>query len=138
MKSQPHRIHSQNQARWLAPNKPEEELYDLQNDPYELNNLALQPELRDTLMHLRRVLDKWIVETNDLGRIPENELIAKWLPNGKQPKLPPLEMQESNDKISLYSSKTDATVLWKQPQDSLWNIYIEPLPNSISFEAKAS
>ena len=128
---------NQNQARWLEPNKPEEELYDLQNDPYELNNLALQPELRDTLMHLRRVLDKWIVETNDLGRIPENELIAKWLPNGKQPKLPPLEMQESNDKISLYSSKTDATVLWKQPQDSLWNIYIEPLPNSISFEAKA-
>lgn len=125
------------QSRWLDPNKPEEELYDLQNDPYELNNLVAQPELNDTLIHLRKVLDKWMVETNDLGRIPEEELIAKWLPNGEHSQLPPLEMKEENHVIRLMSAKTDATILWKQPQDSLWTIYTEPIPNSISFEAKS-
>lgn len=128
---------NENQARWLAPNKPEEELYDLENDPYELNNLVADPQVRDTLLHLRGVLNTWIDETNDLGRIPEAELIAKWLPNGEQRKLPPLEMEDKNEEIRLMSTKTDATILWKKPQDSLWNIYTEPIPNTISFEAKS-
>lgn len=125
------------QSFWLHPTKPEEELYDLQNDPYELNNLATLPQVQDTLALLRKVMNDWIIETNDLGRIPEEELVAKWLPDGKQPQLPALEMQEGNDDISLHSSKTDATILWKLPQDSLWNIYKKPLPYGTSFEAKS-
>jgi len=125
------------QALWLHPTKPSEELYNLQNDPYELNNLATIPEMKDTLLQLRGVLNEWIIETNDLGEIPEDDLIAKWLPEGKQPQLPPLEMEDRNDQIHLISSKTDATILWKQPNDSLWNIYTEPIPNTISFEAKS-
>jgi len=125
------------QSAWLHPTKPEEELYDLQNDPNELNNLAALPEMQDTLVHLRKVLNDWIKETNDLGRIPENELIAQWLPDGKQQKLPPLEMQEENDGITLHSSKTDATILWRTTQDSLWSIYSKPLAKTTSFEAKS-
>ena len=128
---------NENQARWLHPEKPEEELYDLVKDPYELNNLAALSEMQDTLNVLRNVLNEWIKETNDLGEIPEDELIAKWLPDRRQPQLPPLEMEDKNDEIRLISMKTDATILWKQPQDSLWNIYTEPIPNTISFEAKS-
>ncbi|NNE76843.1 MAG: sulfatase, partial [Pricia sp.] len=40
---------NEKQALWLNPTKPEEELYDLQEDPYELENLASKPELQDTL-----------------------------------------------------------------------------------------
>lgn len=128
---------NEEQSSWLHPTKPEEELYDLQNDPYELANLATLPQMQDTLIHLRKVLNDWVIETNDLGRIPEDELVAKWLPKGKQPQLPPLEMEEVNQEISLYSSKNDATILWREPQDSLWNIYTEPLPVETSFEAKS-
>lgn len=128
---------NEEQALWLHPTKPEEELYDLENDPYELNNLVALPEMQDTLVHLRKVLNNWIIQTNDLGRIPEEELIAKWFPDGKQPQLPPLEMQETNNEVSLHSSKMDATILWRQPKDSLWNIYTKPLPKETSFEAKS-
>ncbi len=121
---------------WFRTPKPEEELYDLENDPYELVNLANRSELQDTLVHLRTVLKDWIKETNDLGQYPEKELMAKWLTNGKQPQLPPLELEEKDDKIRLISAKNDATVLWKQPQDSLWRIYSEPLPIGISYMAK--
>lgn len=127
----------ENQARWLHPTKPEEELYDLAKDPYELNNLATLPEMQDTLNEFRDVLNEWIKETNDLGEIPEDELIVKWLPDRRQPQLPPLEMEDKNNEIRLISTKTDATILWKQPQDSLWNIYTEPIPNTFSFEAKS-
>lgn len=128
---------NENQARWLHPTKPEEELYDLRNDPYELNNLAMLPEMKATLGKFRKVLDDWINTTNDLGEIPEDVLIAKWLLDGAQPQLPPLEMEDKNGEIRLISKKTDATILWKKPQDSLWNIYTVPIPNSISFEAKS-
>ena len=47
---------------------PEEELYDLQNDPHEIRNLAKSPEHQKTLERLRAVLTQWIDETNDQGR----------------------------------------------------------------------
>ena len=74
---------NEQQARWLHPSKPEEELYDLHEDPFELNNLADLPKMQDTLIYLRKVLKVWMEETNDLGRIPESDLFAKWLPEGK-------------------------------------------------------
>lgn len=128
---------NEKQAHWLQPTKPEEELYDLQNDPYELENLATKPELQDTLLHYRNILNNWIKETNDLGQYLEDELIVKWMPNGEQPQLPPLEMQEKEEGIALISKQPDATIVWKQPQDTIWTIYDKPLPIDASFEAKA-
>ena len=125
------------QALWLHPTKPEEELYDLYNDPYELVNLAQKPELKDTLIMMRKVLKNWIKNTNDLGQYPEKDLIEKWIPKGKQPKLPALEMEESEAGTELISKKADATIVWKKPQDSIWNVYSGLIPKQISFEAKA-
>ncbi len=125
------------QDLWLSPVKPEEELYDLRQDPYELHNLAGNNDLQDTLLAYRNILNEWIKDTKDLGHFPEKELIDKWLVEGAPPKLPPLEMEEKNDSIRLISKKADATIVWKQPQDSVWNVYSEPLPADIPFLAKA-
>ena len=122
---------------WFRTPKPDEELYDLQNDPFELVNLSDQISYRDTLVKLRRALDSWIEETNDQGRIPEKELISRWLPNGKQPKLKPLQMEEDDNKIKLISEVYDATIIWKEPGDKNWQIYSESLDNKASFIAKA-
>ncbi len=48
-----------------------EELYDLSNDPWELNNLAGDPDYKTRLTELRTMLDKWIEETGDQGRTTE-------------------------------------------------------------------
>jgi hypothetical protein len=122
---------------WFRTPKPAEELYDLQNDPFELVNLSDQITHQDTLVHLRRVLESWIAETNDQGRIPEKELIASWLPNGKQPKLKPLQIEEDDNSINLISEKYDATIIWKESGDKSWHIYSEPLDKKVSFIAKA-
>lgn len=66
-------------ARLLAPTRPEEELYELEADPWEIHNLAGRPEQQALLARLRDVLDAWIAETNDQGRIPEDPaIVAKW------------------------------------------------------------
>lgn len=53
------------------PTQPAEELYDLQSDPWEIHNLANEPQNATTLLNFRAVLDKWMNDTNDQGRFPE-------------------------------------------------------------------
>ena len=126
-----------NQDLWLSEIKPEEELYDVRKDPYELHNLAGNKDFKDTLSTYRELLNHWIAETKDLGQFPEKELIDSFLVKGKQPELPSLEMNIANDSIQLLCKKSDASLVWKQPQDTVWNVYSHPLPAGIPYEAKA-
>lgn len=62
-------------AAWVTQTrKPPEELYDTQSDPHELNNRADDPAHADTLTRLRAAHDAWMVESRDLGLLPEPEL----------------------------------------------------------------
>jgi arylsulfatase A-like enzyme len=59
------------QSRLCAPTMPEEELYDLEKDPHQIDNLAGKPEHQATLVQLRKVLADWIESSDDQGRKPE-------------------------------------------------------------------
>ena len=65
--------------------RPGEELYDCEADPHELNNLADDPQYADQLQALRDATDQWMLETKDLGDLPESEMVEQWYPNGVQP-----------------------------------------------------
>ena len=58
----------------LYQRRPEEELYDLKNDPYELNNLAGQAPFSNVETQLRGALDRWMKQQGDKGM--ETELQA--------------------------------------------------------------
>lgn len=60
--------------QFMAEEKPVEELYDLENDPHEVNNLASSRKHQRQLRRLRGVHVKWMMETRDLGLIPEAEV----------------------------------------------------------------
>tara|TARA_R110002050_G_scaffold149250_1_gene275629 strand:- start:19993 stop:21522 length:1530 start_codon:yes stop_codon:yes gene_type:complete len=47
--------------------RPKEELYDLETDPYEMNNLADVPVYKETIEKLSQALDDWMKKTNDDG-----------------------------------------------------------------------
>ncbi|MBI0400558.1 sulfatase-like hydrolase/transferase [Cyclobacterium marinum] len=57
--------------------KPAEELYDTENDPWEVNNLANDAEYREVLERMRGAAKEWMLEINDTGFIPEAELIDR-------------------------------------------------------------
>ena len=52
------------------PTMPAEELYDMQNDPRQIHNLAKsdKPDDQAALKRLRAVLGKWIADTGDKGQ----------------------------------------------------------------------
>lgn len=62
---------------FMADRKPLEELYDLKNDPHEINNLADDPKCAAILARLRKAHFQWVRDTKDLGLIPEPELMAR-------------------------------------------------------------
>ena len=59
------------QALFMAPRKPDEELYDIIKDPWEIHNLAQQPKHQSTLKKFRAALKTWITQTGDQGQFPE-------------------------------------------------------------------
>jgi arylsulfatase A-like enzyme len=63
------------QARLLAPSRPAEELYNLEEDPHETVNLIGDPTYSKTAARLRSALEKWMVEVNDQGRTLESKEI---------------------------------------------------------------
>jgi len=54
--------------------KPVEELYDLQADPEEVNDLTNDPQYADVLKEMREVLGKEMLARKDVGIVPEAEL----------------------------------------------------------------
>lgn len=68
--------------------KPVEELYDTLADPYEVENVATRPEHAVRLESMRAAHERWVVETGDLGTVPEAELAERFWPGGVQPVTP--------------------------------------------------
>jgi len=54
--------------------KAAEELYDTWADPWEIHDLAGDPEYRDVLERLRGELRRWMLEIHDSGFLPEGEM----------------------------------------------------------------
>jgi uncharacterized sulfatase len=65
-------------AVFMAREKPAEELYDVEADPFEVRNLAAMPEHRATLGRLRRAHREWQEAIIDLGLLPEADLRTRF------------------------------------------------------------
>lgn len=47
--------------------RPEFEFYDVENDPWEMNNLADKPEYRNRIKKMKKELEKWMEQQGDKG-----------------------------------------------------------------------
>ncbi len=57
--------------------KAVEELYDLETDPYELNNLIADSSYYDILSEMRLLLEQTIIKTHDSGLLNEGEMMLR-------------------------------------------------------------
>lgn len=73
------------QKKWMANSRPPEELYEVNADPFQLNNLADNPKYKKVLDEMRSQQDQWTIETGDMGHLNEPEMIEQMWPGGIQP-----------------------------------------------------
>lgn len=94
------KLNSAQSACFISP-RPAEELYDVKNDPSELENLVEKPEYAGTLVELREEMKRIRVETNDtlpLKRTHDEFDRETGQPNKYRirPRLSKAEMQKNN------------------------------------------
>ena len=70
----------------VAPTMPSEELYDTVADPYETVNLvnSSKPADQAALKRLRAAVEKWIVDTQDLGEKDDYSYDLEWARGGEK------------------------------------------------------
>lgn len=98
------------QARFFSNERPEEELYNLVEDPFELNNLANDPEYSVTLTEHREILNDWIKKTDDKGQYLESEeglkfMLGIWGKNAINIEYEPIRKKYKDFEGSLFELK---------------------------------
>jgi len=76
--------------------RPEEELYDLEKDPFELHNLADDPQYAEVKKQLRQALLAWMEQQGDKGIETEMKALERLGPNNNwQPYQPEQDRQDA-------------------------------------------
>lgn len=120
------------QLQWFRDRKPQEELYDCLVDPYELNNLADNPDYKERMKELRAEMDRWLQAIDDIPNLPERELISKlWNGEETQPVTSNPTITVSEGKIEMNCATEGASLGYKiigndgiTPE--VWSIYQTP------------
>jgi uncharacterized sulfatase len=120
-------------AIFFQKTKPVEELYDTQNDPHEINNLASDPKHAEILARLRAAHEKWRDDIGDLGLIPEAELNEQRRPGGKWSVTADPEVTLTSGKASVRCSTQGASIAYRtgknlpSGENGRWLLYIQPV-----------
>ncbi|MFS4466897.1 sulfatase-like hydrolase/transferase [Maribacter sp. 2210JD10-5] len=119
------------QALWFNPSKPNEELYDLTIDPYELNNLADNPKYKQQLERLRKACKNWVTRINDKGLRPEKELIESFWPNEQPPKTANPTFIIIKDALKIDCTTEGASIGYRfitdDEKNPSWKVYHKPI-----------
>ena len=111
--------------------KEVEELYDLQEDPYEVTNVATNPEYEDKLVELRNALSAWQIEIDDKGFLPENEIVKSFWPDMQQPVTEDVVFSLNSDGLLSLTTTTPGASIGYQLDENIgsnsWEFYHKPL-----------
>lgn len=114
------------QMYWFRETKEPEELYDIENDPHELNNLADDIKYSDVLEKLRTVHEKWMEDVNDKGLLSEKELVWSMWPDGVQPVTENPEIIITHGMAELTCETNGASIAYKINRNARWQVYTTP------------
>ena len=122
------------QAAWFEP-PGKDQLYDLEADPHELNNLARDPAYADTLARLGQQLDDFLLRVKDTSNLSEAQLRETFLNDNALPTTPAPTVEWRDGRAHL-ASPIGASIGYRLPGEQNWQLYVEPLQAN-SFEAKS-
>ncbi|MBN2271469.1 MAG: tetratricopeptide repeat protein [Sedimentisphaerales bacterium] len=115
------------QLQYFEPTKPVEELYDCQDDPHEVNNLAGDKKYRKILERMRKAHEQWAIGTGDIGLIPESEFDEIKRPGGQyQTTAKPIFWSSDGMRIGIVLPTPGASIVYRTGQAG-WKLYTEPV-----------
>lgn len=125
------------QKLWFEP-PGEERLFDLQADPYELNDLSKDAAHQATLERMRAAYANWREEVDDWSDESEADMLAGFQPGGETPVTPAPGVSIDNSKLHI-STVTEGASLGYSVNEGPWLLYSEavtvPAGSEVSVKA---
>ena len=118
------------QQLWFRKTKPDEELYDLDADPYEINNIAKDPDYQEILGKMRVAHADWKEEYDPYNLVPETDLLKMlWPPDGIQPETTQVQVDYKNRVLKLSCETEGASIGYRMGREDpdQWKIYTGPI-----------
>ncbi len=140
------------QSQYFDAPRPRYELYDLEKDPEEVNNLAELPAYAEIKARLIQRLQAWRDDIGDLGNVPELQMVTDMWGGVVQPVTrPPIIRQLAKTvagdaseqgrefQLIMLEETTVGSSLGYRIDGGVWRLYNEPvaIAKGQSFEAKA-
>lgn len=121
------------QMQWFREQKPEEELFDCEADPHELNNLANRPEYQEKLEELSAEMDRWLADIGDQPNLDEAKLVEQlWSGKNTKPRTGVPIITSENDVIKITCETNGASIGYKivakeSKAPNSWEVYQNPM-----------
>lgn len=135
---------NEDQESWFEP-RVEEELYDTQEDPYELHNLIDDENYAEVRERMRNAYQEWKAEVRDISdEMTEQEMIKLFFPDGEQPvtETPSVEVEdvgEGNVTVTVTGNTPGSSLGYKNASETSWNLYTDsitvPKDSNLIFKA---
>ena len=125
------------QRQWFeSPGK--ERLFDLEQDPFELNDVSKDPAYERELVRMRGALDTWLADTKDWGDADELAMIEQFAPGGMQKTTPAPRVDVVDGVLTVSDVATGASIGYRL-DNGPWQLYSKKtkLPASEEVEVKA-
>lgn len=136
------------QKLWWRKTKPLEELFDTANDPWELKNLAEDPEYAEKLEEMRNALAEWQKIYGDKGFIPEKQMVKEMWGGDDLPVTKAVEFSIDGNLLTIACETEGSSIAYRlkgEGDPDQWYLYtgpvelsqplvIEALANRIGFE----
>ncbi len=114
-----------NQRSWFeAPGT--ERLFDLDRDPFELQNVAREPAYRSDLERMRNAYADWQTRVPDGSDEPEETMIERFQPGGERLRTGAPRFSPGPSGLTLRSASPGASIGYRI-DGGRWRLYREPL-----------
>lgn len=107
-----------------------EELYNLEDDPFEVHNLANNPAYHEQLVKMRKQLAEWQLQVGDKGMIDEYDLVQMFWPGFIQPETEDVMVAQDKNTITFSTSTQGASIGYQVDEQigtERWLLYSKPI-----------
>lgn len=112
--------------RWFE-SKPVYELYDMEKDPYEFEDLAGNKAYADKLSELQGALEAWTKKYDPYEEVPEMEMVSGWWGGKKEaPKTEKPVIELKNGIVTIECSTEGASIGYRTSETDKWKVYTGP------------